>query len=63
MTNIQEMNNRQLYRRLEFVNGMIERVLNDGENEDVYNRQKTEYMIERHELRKEIEGRGWHWVD
>jgi hypothetical protein len=63
MTNIQEMNNRQIYRRLEFVNGMIERVLNDGENEDVYNRQKTEYMIERHELKKEIEGRGFMVVD
>jgi len=58
MTNIQEMTNRQLYRRMEFVNGMINTVLNDGENEDVLNRQKTEYMIERHELTSEMTQRG-----
>ena len=58
MTNIQEMTNRQLYRRIEFVNGMINTVLNDGENEDVLNRQKTEYMIERHELTSEMNQRG-----
>lgn len=58
MTNIQEMTNRQLYRRMEFVNGMINTVLNDGENEDVLNRQKTEYMIERHELTSEMNQRG-----
>ena len=58
MTNIQEMTNRQLYRRIEFVNGMINTVLNDGENEDVLNRQKTEYMIERHELTSEMTQRG-----
>jgi hypothetical protein len=58
MTNIQEMTNRQLYRRMEFVNGMINTVLNDGENEDVLNRQKTEYMIERHELTSEMDQRG-----
>ena len=57
MTNIQEMNTRQICSRIEFLNGMIDAVLNDGENEVVYKRQRAEYMIERHKLKKEIESR------
>lgn len=57
MTNIQEMNTRQINSRIEFLNGMIDTVLNDGENEVVYKRQRAEYMIERHKLKKELESR------
>lgn len=57
MTNIQEMNTRQINSRIEFLNGMIDTVLNDGENEVVYKRQRAEYMIERNKLKKEIESR------
>ena len=57
MTNIQEMNTRQINSRIEFLNGMIDAVLNDGENEIVYKRQRAEYMIERHKLKKELETR------
>jgi len=41
------------------VDGMINRPCGIGENKEVYNRQITEYMIERHELNTEIENRGF----
>lgn len=59
MKDVKEMGNIELYRRLKMVNGMIDRPCGIGENKDVYNRQITEYMIERHELNTEIEHRGF----
>lgn len=56
---VKEMNNIELYDRLKFVNGMINRPCGVGENKEVYNRQMTEYMIQRHELNTEIEHRGF----